>query len=1739
MLVAAQPGQMSAPTEQTGGGGQGLGVREVGVDLWLQWITRKETEEDWGLGQTKSMTEKPGVKEWGVDTWLKWVSREDAGEEHSAWLNSLMGLAHSGHMGGWTNQSWGESQTGGGEDWSDVLQGVNMVHLVDVDEYVEDLPEEPSLYNPPKKVTISSFLPDGVVLTPMAQRAVEDPDLKVQIGMHPDATPAQREQLVSLIKEYKEKIIAYSMEDLREGYKGKVGGLQIQQLSDKMAFCRPKRHGPLKEKIADKFYGELEKVGIIEPAPHARSACNTTFAHKKAPDGSITDIRVCINYAPQNDLSAPQHTRFPVAEDLFQEIGDCRWLSKIDLKSGFLQIPVEPESREYTAFWWGTSLYRYTRMPFGMKQCPTAYQYVMDREFAAAGLSHCTKVFIDDVLIHSVTFEEHMEHLRAVFECLAAANLKIHPGKSCFGTDTMEFLGFDVSSYGLTPQEAKVEALMAMPHPRSVEELRVSMGKLRYYGCFCENFSAVARPLSDLLKKEVTWKWDPEIQGKAFDALRNEIATPGKALKRFDPGRPIFVHTDFSNRGLGAVLSQVDDEGNEYMVACISRSLNEHEARYPSYKGECLAAVWACRMFSSYLSGLFFTLVTDHEPLKWLTQAKELEGAMARWACMLQQYDFVIVHRPGVEHQNADALSRFPRESEDDRTGARLDPALPNGPSVRLVVPVDVYAWEHNHQPKVLKGFPDEWGVCEVDRLDTRICPIQVRNLTGLKEVTLMELCGGLCAGLEAVLRNGVKVTQYLYADTMEAARMVASRRVEQLMVMYPHLLSRQAVHRMFEDLPMDVAEIKTQHLLEAGAVDGGQWVVITGPPCQDFSPAGKGVGMKGARAGVFLECVRIIGALQQLQWNRPPLYIVENAAMQYNFRSEEVRVGTWAEVCGILGAPVTVDAALMGSYAHRLRNFWQNWADPQEVSYHLDRLERPEGIRVDSVLEPGRHSSEVYRSDEFPFVLANRRSQPRSCFPTLVAYPGSRAFRINRPGAVYDTNLGEWTEPTPLERERALGYEDGATAAPGVSQCQRHTITGNCMDQFCLSSLVRLLFRASLPEDMVDRMAYRSVYQHSVVTTVQVAPLPVVWLPPRSYIHDLSALLAVNPQFEAGVEEEEGYVMAVEEVGPVELPSERSPNAIFHSNKRLAKGANENGAVDVYEDEPSMQYLLNGLLPVSLTNVSTRRVIKRARGYEVRRVQGRQVVYRRMLNGSVRQVPPPAERVDIIESAHRLSGHFGVRRTTHLLLGSYWWQGIMRQVQDVVGRCRVCDEANASFTSNAAELHSLPISGLFFSWGVDTSGPFPSTDRGNVYIMHAVEHFSGLLVLEPLPNKEAKNTAYAFKHGVLERFGACAQVVTDQGTEYQGEFQALLAEAFIDHRTTAPNHPQANGLAERSVQTVKKALRKHCLDSMSTTDWDEKLSWIALAYNCSRQQATQCAPLTLLYAREPVFPSPTAQQAMAPPLGALDTPELQEAVAANLVSRAQYLTHVVPTIANNLAIASHRDTLRYAKTRGGSYLPKVRKFATGDFVYVRRRNVLNTLQTAAKQMVVRVLEVRPTGAVVLQGRCGCTVTNHVNNLAPCHLPYIDPTIHPEMAIPSVHQACEKCGFPDQEDVMLQCDVCSSAWHTYCLVPQLPAVPKGHWVCPNCTASGIRTVPEQLQRAPRGTKLRSQLADQLFGKKTEASKDRAHQIYNGRYVCRRTTSKVGQEVAVWGKVQYLGALSTPDCFRIQIGRAHV
>jgi hypothetical protein len=557
-------------------------------------------------------------------------------------------------------------------------------------------------------------------------------------------------------------------------------------------------------------------------------------------------------------------------------------------------------------------------------------------------------------------------------------------------------------------------------------------------------------------------------------------------------------------------------------------------------------------------------------------------------------------------------------------------------------------------------------------------------------------------------------------------------------------------------------------------------------------------------------------------------------------------------------------------------------------------------------------------------------------------------------------------------------------------------------------------------------------------------------------------------------------------------------------------------GPAEVWDDLVMLQYLRSGEMQPGLDSVDRKRAKRRARGFRL--VEDK--LYRVMPDGSSKLVPNPSERTALIQATHEQCGHFGVRRTTALLLTAHWWKGLAAGVQELVSRCVVCDRIKATFNHVSASLQPLSIGGMFYRWGCDLAGPFPTTARGNQFVMIMVEYFSKHIEVVPLPDKRASTTAAAFASHVLGRFGASAEVVTDGGTEFKGEFDDQLRRCMIDHRVTSANHPQADGLAERAVQTMKRALTKLCETSGSVRDWDIALPWVCLGYRCSPQASTKLSPYQLLYARTPVVP-PAVAQRVSTPLN-FDDPVL---AAESLLQRSQELQRLSPVAMGNLQIAQHRDTQRYAMIHSGAWHPKLRKFSIGDFVYVKQSSSPN-LMSAAKPHILRVYSDQGNGRFQLIGRCGTKTSEHARNMAPCHLPHIDTAIDPRMARPSVDASCSVCGMPHDEAVMLLCDGCGSPYHTYCLDPPLDAVPPPNelWFCDGCVKAG------EADKVRGPVPKRSTPSQPLVPAKPTRDRDAQAALLDGREVVLPATRRRPDPVK--GKVKFMGADRRPYYFML-------
>lgn len=413
------------------------------------------------------------------------------------------------------------------------------------------------------------------------------------------------------------------------------------------------RYYPVSPYVQTEMDTELNRMLSLDVIEPCASPWSNPLVVVRRPNKKI---RLCLDSRKLNLVSEGCQYPLPYISRILGRIRGTKYLSTIDLSDAFWQVPLSIESRPKTAFVVpGRGMYRFKVMPFGLKNAPGTQSRLMD---AVLGYDMEPMVFcyLDDIVIATETFEEHVYCLKQIAERLRKANLTISIQKSKFCVKELKYLGFILGREGLTTDPEKVSAILHYPTPKNIKDIRSLCGMLSWYRKFIDDFATIVAPISDLLKhKGKTFKWTDEAEA-AFDKLKI-LLTSNPILFMPDFSKPFIIETDASNDGAGGVLLQFID-GKERVIEYMSQRLSSTQMNYSVTEKECLAVVLAIEKWRSYIEGAKFTVVTDHASLKWLYNLKDPSGRLARWALRLLPYDFEIVHKKGVNHVVPDALSR-------------------------------------------------------------------------------------------------------------------------------------------------------------------------------------------------------------------------------------------------------------------------------------------------------------------------------------------------------------------------------------------------------------------------------------------------------------------------------------------------------------------------------------------------------------------------------------------------------------------------------------------------------------------------------------------------------------------------------------------------------------------------------------------------------------------------------------------------------------------------------------------------------------------------------------------------------------------------------------------------------------------------------------------------------------------------------------------------------------------------
>lgn len=540
--------------------------------------------------------------------------------------------------------------------------------------------------------TISLMSPNGVTVTVPWTKDERGPDLRIEILETEEYTdPATGEDVRSIIDEKVSAADGINEEERRQlkdvlqkniniftKKPGSVTDFVVKfEVSDETPFCIQSYPVPFAKRPAvEDRIKKMEEWGVVRRA-------STPYISPILPifkkDGSV---RICLDARHLNERIVMDRECPPPPGELLQRFLGMKILSCLDLTSSFWQLKVAEECQKYLGFLYGGKCYVFTHVPFGLNIAVAMLLKCLDQVLgpelrqlsvtpADRTVSSFSQCYVDDQLIASSNFQEHLKHLDRIFTRFSERNVTVNLRKCHFIAKEVRFLGYLISGGGVRPDPKDVQPILDFPDPKNIKMLRRFIGMCGFYTQFRKGAADVMQPLYELTKKGA-FQWN-DVAKKAMAKVK-ESFLKAIMLTHPDPSATYYLQTDSSEIGLGAELYQKDEEGNHRTIGFASRVLQPAERNYTTTEKEALAIVWALAKFRTFVIGVKLVIVTDHRSLTFLKQCKLHHSRLARWILWLQQFQFEIQHCSGSANIVSDTLSRYPvggSVEQDDEEGNR------------------------------------------------------------------------------------------------------------------------------------------------------------------------------------------------------------------------------------------------------------------------------------------------------------------------------------------------------------------------------------------------------------------------------------------------------------------------------------------------------------------------------------------------------------------------------------------------------------------------------------------------------------------------------------------------------------------------------------------------------------------------------------------------------------------------------------------------------------------------------------------------------------------------------------------------------------------------------------------------------------------------------------------------------------------------------------------------------------
>ena len=481
----------------------------------------------------------------------------------------------------------------------------------------------------------------------------------------------QENKLLEILKTH-QTALGWTIEDIK-GISPLICTHRIHLEEDVKSSRQPQRRlNPIMKEVVKKEVLKLLDVGVIYPIADSKWVSPTQVVPKKfgvtmvanennelIPTRVTSGWRVCIDYKKLNAGTRKDHFPLPFVDQMLERVAGQEFYCFLDGYSGYNQIEIALEDQEKTTFTCPFGTFAFRKMPFGLCNAPGTFQRCMMGIFSDM-IEIFFEIFMDDFSVFGDSYEGCLENLRKVLERCQEKNLVLNWEKCHFMVTQGIVLGHIVSKNGIEVDKAKVELISNLPTPKRVRDIRSFLGHAGFYRRFIKDFSAIARPLCNLLAKDVPFAWSQACEA-GFDKLKTMLMSP-PIMRSPNWNLPFEIMCDASDYAIGAILGQREDK-KAFVIYYVNKTLDSAQANYTTTEKEFLAVVFALEKFRSYIVVSPVTIFTDHTALKYLLSKQDTKPRLTRWILLCQEFNLTIKDKKGAENVVADHLSQLVPES--------------------------------------------------------------------------------------------------------------------------------------------------------------------------------------------------------------------------------------------------------------------------------------------------------------------------------------------------------------------------------------------------------------------------------------------------------------------------------------------------------------------------------------------------------------------------------------------------------------------------------------------------------------------------------------------------------------------------------------------------------------------------------------------------------------------------------------------------------------------------------------------------------------------------------------------------------------------------------------------------------------------------------------------------------------------------------------------------------------------